>query len=123
MTAEQAKRILSDGAYEALDWLRGDTHQASTIGEFGFVESLGSMRRGYAAGAKRIHVYEVYCRMDTGLPFSHRLLVELPAEQPARERIFAWARSLESEPDDDRGQEFLALRLPRPKGESHERKR
>ena len=77
MITEQAKRILSGGAYEALDWLRGDTHQASTIGEFGFVESLGAMRRGYAAGAKCIHVYEVYCRMDTGLPFSHRLLVEL----------------------------------------------
>ena len=118
MTADQAKRTLSSGAYEALDWLRGDAHQASTIGEFGFIESLGAVRRGYAAGAKRIHVYEVFCRRDTGLPFSHRLLVELPAEQVARERIFAWARSLESDPDDDRGQEFLALRLHRPRGAS-----
>ena len=119
MTPEQARRTLSSGAYEALDWLRSDAHQASTISEFGYAESLGAMCRGYAAGAKRIHVYEVYCRMDTGLPFSHRLLVELPAEQAARERVFAWARSLECDPEDDRGQEFLALRLPRPKGGAH----
>lgn len=111
---ELLARFLAGDNAEAMEWLRGGSDGAfRTLSEMTPAESVEFVRRLYELGADQVLAVEidVYAEeANTG-----HLLVKLPADGGARDRLFAFERlqsaSQGFDAEADRGQDYLYLKL------------
>jgi hypothetical protein len=114
LTRQLIKRFLAGKKAAALEWLRGCPEGSfRNLGEMEAEESVDFVRRLYDLGAEQVLAVEVDEYPD-GANTGH-LLVQLPSDAAARQRLFAFdrehAESLGFEGDPDEGQEYLYLML------------
>jgi hypothetical protein len=108
------KQFLASNKAEALEWLRAAPDNSfRSLGEMEADESIQFIERLYELGAEKVLAVEIdeYPEgANTG-----NLLVQLPADDSARERVFAFEREhAESHGFDgtpDEGQEYLYFKL------------
>jgi hypothetical protein len=105
----------SDGSKEALRWLQNGRPDSRMLGELPTtVASIALVQELYALGATRVTASNIQT-YDTGEENTGRLIVSLPKEPNARERVFEWcaewAEQLGFEPERDVGQEHIFVML------------
>lgn len=108
------KQFLASNKAEALEWLRAGSDQSfRNLGEMEADESLEFVQRLYDLGAEKVLAVKID-EYPEGANTGH-LLVQLPADDAARERLFAFERNhAESHGFDgtpDEGQEYVYLKL------------
>ena len=108
------REFLASNKAEALAWLRaGSDTSFRNLGEMEADDSVAFVQRLYDLGAEKVLAVEIDEDSD-GANTGH-LLVQLPADDAARERLFAFERDhAESHGFDatpDEGQEYLYLKL------------
>src|SRR4051812_28059329 len=85
------KQFLASNKAEAREWLRaGSDDLVRTLGEMEADESIAFVQRLYDLGAEKVLAVEID-DYAVGANTGH-LLVELPADDAARERLFAFER-------------------------------
>lgn len=95
---------------EALSWLRGGNEKSYRfLAEWTTEESLELIEQLYQAGAKEVWAV----RFDRNPPYEsiNTLIVTLPDDPEARERVFAWSNEQAEgqgfDSDEDYGQQHL----------------
>jgi hypothetical protein len=108
------KQFLASNKAEAREWLRANSDASfRNLGEMEVDESIEFVQRLYDLGAEKVLAVEID-EYPEGANTGH-LLVQLPAADDARERLFAFEREhaeshgFEGTPDD--GQEYVYLKL------------
>lgn len=113
MTIEE--ELLNDAASkEALEWLQSGPPDSRTLGELPTTAaSLELVRKVYAVGAKSVTAVKIDTYpegQNTG-----KLIITLPAESTARQRVFDWCGRIAEQngfdPDTDTGQQHLLVML------------
>src|SRR5262245_2243569 len=107
-------QFLASSKAEALEWLRGGSEESfRNLGEMGAEESIAFVERLYDLGAKRVLAVEID-EYAGGANTGH-VLVQLPADDRARENLFglerdqAEAHGFDRTPDE--GQEYLYFKM------------
>ncbi len=108
------KQFLSSNKAEALEWLRaGSDTSFRNLGEMEAEELIEFVERLYDLGAEKVLAVEID-QYPEGANTGH-LLVQLPSDGDAREKLFAFEREhAESHGFDgtpDEGQEYIYLKL------------
>ena len=108
------KQFLASNKAEALSWLRGGSDTSvRNLGEMEAEESIRFVQHLYDLGAETVLAGEIHEYPDGAN--SGNLLVQLPSDDAARERLFAFERDhAESHGFDatpDEGQEYVYLKL------------
>lgn len=108
------KQLLASEKAEALEWLRaGSVDSSRNLGEMEADQSTEFVPRLYDLGAEQVLAVEID-EYPKGANTGH-LLVQLPVDDAARERLFAFEREhaeshgFDGEPDE--GQEYVYLKL------------
>jgi hypothetical protein len=108
------KQFMAGNKAEALTWLRaGSATAPRNLGEMGTQESIEFVERLYGLGAQEVLAVEIDEYPD-GANSGHAL-VRLPADDHARQALFAFEREdaeahgFEGTPDE--GQEYIYLML------------
>jgi len=110
------EELLNSGeSKEALAWLQGGKPESRSLGELpSTTASITLVQEVYALGATRVTAANIDT-YDTGEENTGKLIVSLPKESSARERVFAWcaerAEQLGFEPERDVGQEHIFVML------------
>src|SRR5688500_2299129 len=85
------KQFLASNKAEALEWLRGGSDESfRNLGEMEADESIQFVQRLYDLGAEKVLAVEID-EYPEGANTGH-LLVQLPADDSARGRVFAFER-------------------------------
>ena len=112
--AKLLKKLLRTRKAEAMSWLRG--HSATSyrnLGEMEHEPSVALVRRLYDAGATKVLAVDI--DQDSVGESSSDLMVELPEDADARERLFDLQREIVEpqgfEGDADEGEQYLYLKL------------
>jgi hypothetical protein len=107
--------MLASTKAEALEWLRGGSESSfRNLGEMETTdESIAFAQRFYDLGAESVLACKI-AEYDEGQNSGH-LLIQLPSDDRARERLFAahreHAESMGFEGEPDEGQEYLFMML------------
>lgn len=107
--------LASPNSKEVLAWLKEAPPDTRTLGEMPTTEaSLAMANELYARGATRVTAVKID-RYETGEENTGKLIVSLPKEPSARERVFAWCAECAEErgldADRDTGQDHLFVLL------------
>lgn len=108
------KQFLASKQAEALEWLRaGSPDSFRNLGEMEAEESIEFVERLYDLGAEKVLAVEID-EYPEGANTGH-LLVHLPVDDAARERLFAFEREHATshgfDGTTDEGQEYIYLKL------------
>ena len=100
---------------EARAWLQGGTSQLRTLGELPSNQASIDLVDGvYELGAKKVTAIGIVC-YEPGDENTGKIVVTLPDDKIARERLFNWcaeqARAQGFDPEEEVGQEHLFVSL------------
>jgi hypothetical protein len=106
------KRLLGAGEpKEVSDWLNTEAH---TLGEMNHQDSQAMASKVYSAGASHIFAVKIDKYGDK-LENTGHLVVELPAVEPGRREVLAWAARIAHEQGfdaySDVGQQYVYVKL------------